>query len=204
MPASASAPSEASDDLVAVELQRAAQRLADRLVVVDDEDAGWRGPGALAFTGPLCQPRPESVTESAPVRRTSAGRRPRRRGRRTRRRRGRRARAAGRAGAARTRSAQPSASGCGLGVGVEHPRQVRQPEERQHREVALAVPAVRGRVDHPGPAVGPHSTLPFHRSPCSRAGGSSGTSSASRADDAPRRPRRRRRSRRRGRAASFR
>ena len=40
-----------------------------------------------------------------------------------------------------------------LVVGVEHPRQVRQPEQRQHRQVGLAVAAVRRRVDHPDLAV---------------------------------------------------
>ena len=38
----------------------------------------------------------------------------------------------------------------GLVVGREHHRQVRQPEERQHRQVDLAVPAVRRGVDDPG------------------------------------------------------
>ena len=48
-----------------------------------------------------------------------------------------------------SRSSQPSASGDDLGVRVEHAGQVGQPEERQHRQVDLAVAGVRRWVDHP-------------------------------------------------------
>jgi hypothetical protein len=42
----------------------------------------------------------------------------------------------------------------GLGVRVEDPRQVRQAEQRQHRQVGLAVAGVRGGVDHPDALLG--------------------------------------------------
>ena len=57
MPASASAPSAASETSYPLNSRRPAQRLAHRLVVVDDEDA-WLGPAAVGaarrFTASLC------------------------------------------------------------------------------------------------------------------------------------------------------
>ncbi len=41
-----------------------------------------------------------------------------------------------------------------LGVRIDDPRQVRQPEQRQHRQVGLAVATVSGRVDDPDALLG--------------------------------------------------
>ena len=104
-----------------------------------------------------------------------------------------RAPAAGAAGAARG-VAPAGGERRHLLVRGEQPGSSGRPNRCEHRQVGLPVPAVRGRVDQPAaPSV--HSTLPFHRSPCSRAGGSAGpASTGSRSQAArtgpPRRPHR--------------
>ena len=89
-----------------------------------------------------------------------------------------------------------------LVVRAEDGVQVRRAaEERQLGQVGLPVPAVRGRIDQPGPPVGAQSTLPGHRSPCSAGrrfarrvpvhdvDDHCSTSATSPPDSAPRRPR---------------
>ena len=103
-----------------------------------------------------------------------------------------RAPAAGAPGAAARRSRQPAASGVTSWYAASSRDSSRQPKRSSMaRSVSRWPPCAAGSTSQPRPPA--HSTLPLHRSPCSRAGGSAGPASAgSRLPAGRRRPPRRR------------